>query len=144
MKKDVSANTMASKAGNSGGGTTGRGVRTLPYQEYMKRREEGRCFHCGGPYSPGHRCAERSIRVMILAEEDEDEKAEASVKVEQKAMELSGLSASGLSQSNTMKLQGWVQGKRVLVLIDSGATHSFISTRLVKELGLKCTDTRCV
>ncbi|XP_017431852.2 uncharacterized protein LOC108339224 [Vigna angularis] len=142
MKKDVSANTMASKAGNSGGGTVGRGIQTLPYQEYMKRREEGCCFHCGGPYSPGHRCAERSMRVMILAEEDEDEEAEASVEVEQKAMELSGLSAGGLSQSNTMKLQGWVQGKRVLVLIDSGATHSFISNRLVEELGLECTDTR--
>ncbi|KOM56297.1 hypothetical protein LR48_Vigan10g218900 [Vigna angularis] len=44
-------------------------------------------------------------------------------------------------QSDTMKLQGWVQGRRVLVLIDSGVNHSFISTRLVEELGLKSTDT---
>ncbi|XP_052727710.1 uncharacterized protein LOC128195001 [Vigna angularis] len=142
IKKDVSANTMISKAGSSGGGNAGRGVRTLPYPEYIKRREEGRCFHCGGPYSSGHRCAERSMRVMILAEEDEEEEAEENVVVEQMTMELSGLSAGGLSQSNTMKLQGWVQGKKVLVLIDSGATHSFISTKLVKELGLECTDTR--
>lgn len=24
----------------------------LPYSEYVKRREEGRCFRCGGPFSP--------------------------------------------------------------------------------------------
>ncbi|XP_017428812.2 uncharacterized protein LOC108336878 [Vigna angularis] len=142
MKKNVSPNTMISKAGSSGGGNAGWGVRTLPYPEvYIKRCEEGRCFHYGGPYSPGHRCAERSMRVMILAEEDEDEEADENVAVEQMTMKLSGLSTYGLLQSNTMKLQGWVQGQKVLVLIDSGATHSFISTKLVKELGLECTDT---
>lgn len=40
-----------------------------------------------------------------------------------------------------MKLQGWVKGKKILVLIDSGASHNFISTRLVEELGLKVEET---
>lgn len=40
-----------------------------------------------------------------------------------------------------MKLQGWVKGKQVLVLIDSGASHNFISTRLVEELGLTVEET---
>lgn len=49
--------------------------------------------------------------------------------------------AGGLTQSNTMKLQGWVRGRRILVLIDSGASHNFISTRLVEEFDLEIRDT---
>ena len=36
----------------------------------MRRREEGRCFHCGGAYSPGHCCPEKNLRVIICAEEE--------------------------------------------------------------------------
>ncbi|XP_017413041.2 uncharacterized protein LOC108324610 [Vigna angularis] len=148
-KEGVSSNVTA-RAGSSGGGNTqGRGVRMLPYPEYIKRREEGRCFQCGGPYSPGHRCAERSMRVMILAEEGEEEGVEEKIEMvemeepvmEHTVMELSGLSAGGQTQSNTMKMQGWMKGRRILVLVNSGASHSFISTRLVKELGLESIDT---
>lgn len=81
---------------------------SLPYPEYIKRCEEGRCFHCGGPYSSDHRCAERSMRVIILAEEDEEEGAEEKIEMEQTTMELLVFFAGGLTQSNTMKLQGWV------------------------------------
>lgn len=80
--------------------------------------------------------------VMILTEEDREDETDENVKTEQMVIELSGLSAEGLTQSNTMKLQGWIEGRRVMVLMDSGASHSFISTSLVNELGLKTTDTR--
>lgn len=37
----------------------------------MKRREEGRCFQCGLAFGPGHRCLEKSLRVVILAEDEQ-------------------------------------------------------------------------
>ncbi|WVZ00458.1 hypothetical protein V8G54_026527, partial [Vigna mungo] len=55
-------------------------------------------------------------------------------------MELFVLSAGGLTQSKIMNLRGWVQGRKVLVLIVSGASHNLISTRLVEESGLKSED----
>jgi len=51
-------------------GSRNKGSRTLPYPEYVRRREEGRCFHCGGAYSPGHRCPEKNLRVIICAEDE--------------------------------------------------------------------------
>ena len=40
-------------------GTRSRKSRTLPYPEYLKRRGEGRFFHCGGAYSYGHKCPDK-------------------------------------------------------------------------------------
>ncbi|XP_022640232.1 uncharacterized protein LOC111242233 [Vigna radiata var. radiata] len=59
-----------------GGDSRGRMVRNLPYPEFLKRREECRCFRCRGPFAPGHQCSEKSLRGLLLAEEEEDEVTE--------------------------------------------------------------------
>ena len=46
-------------------------------------------------------------------------------------------SVVGFTPSNTMKVRGMVGEQEVVVLIDSGATHNFISTRVVERLGIK-------
>jgi len=40
-----------------------------------------------------------------------------------------------------MKMHGEIRGTKVLILIDSGVSHNFISTDLVKELTLDMEDT---
>lgn len=52
-------------------GSRGKGTRHLPYPEYVKRRDEGRCYHCGLAFGSGHRCPEKSLRVVILAEDEQ-------------------------------------------------------------------------
>lgn len=56
-------------------------------------------------------------------------------------LDLSLCSAGGLTQPQTMKLRGKVQGETVVILIDSGASHNFISTKLVQRLGLEVDQT---
>ena len=38
--------------------------------------------------------------------------------------------------STIMKIQGTLQGNKVLILIDSGSTHNFISEQVVQKAGL--------
>lgn len=42
-----------------------------------------------------------------------------------------------LQVSLLKQIQGWLQERKVLVLIDSDASHNFISAHLVAELGLE-------
>jgi len=41
---------------------------------------------------------------------------------------------------NLMYVRIGINGKDVSVMLDSGATHTFIADRLVKELGLRLSD----
>jgi len=71
-----------------------------------------------------------------LEEEAEDWTRGGHEVTEEQPMSLSELSTGGLTQP-----QGEVRGKKVLILIDSGASHNFISKDLVEELGLEVQDT---
>ena len=68
------------------------------------------------------------------------EETEDSKKVE--VAEISISSIMGISSSRTIKLRGTLQRKEVVVLIDSGATHNFVSSALVEQLKLEPDKTR--
>jgi len=46
-------------------------------------------------------------------------------------VELSISSVVGLTPPQTMKIKGEIGGREVVVLIDSGASHNFIASKLV-------------
>ena len=60
---------------------------------------------------------------------------------EQAVIELSINSVVGLSNPSTMNVKGSIKEKEVIILIDCGATHNFISTRVVEELQLATKNT---
>lgn len=86
-KEGNPGNATAKVGSTTGSDNRGRGARNLPYSEYLKREEEGRCFRCGGPFSPGHHCPERSLRVLILGEDEEGETEEEEAAMDQRQME---------------------------------------------------------
>ncbi|WVY98363.1 hypothetical protein V8G54_030514 [Vigna mungo] len=133
----VTANSV--RGGLVGGGDNwGRIVRKLPYPEFLKSREEGCCFRCGDPFAPGHRCSEKSLQVLLLAEDEADEEDGVTQggNQQEERMELSACSAKGLTQPKTMKLTGKIGERRVVILIDCGASHNFVSRRVAAELEL--------
>ena len=127
-----------------------KGVQSIQNDEMAERRAKGLCFKCGGKFHPTlHKCPERSMRVLILGEgegvneeveivsietvetEEEDEDAEAKCKI-------IGVMGS-MGEFHMMKIDGKIAGIEVVVLIDSGASHNFISPEITTALGLQIT-----
>lgn len=71
----------------------------------------------------------------------EEEKTEEQVKKEGKEV---GLSVHELSVKNlqeTIKIQGETRGRKLVILTDTGSTHSFIEINVVKEIKATITTT---
>ncbi|XP_028775121.1 uncharacterized protein LOC114732011 [Neltuma alba] len=127
-----------------------RGVmgRRLSDAELTRRRELGLCFKCAEKFGPNHICKNKNLQVMILdleAEKSEDGKVETDKEEEatemeeggNMTMELSLNSISGFGSNHTMKVRGWLAEEEVIILIDSGATHNFVSEELVNKKGIE-------
>lgn len=71
----------------------------------------------------------------VETEETEDIRdEEVSIEAREMKVNLNSYSIVGLDSSQTMKLKGEVIGRTVVVLVDSEATHNFLSDQLVDEL----------
>lgn len=123
-----------------------RGTSNMTHSEYGDLRARGLCFKCREPYSPTHVCANRSVRIMLI-DEDEGETTDYGVSLQRtvgdepqseeprfQSLELSAVFAFGFDGPRIMKLIGVMCQQPVVVMIDSGATHCFISKEMVEKL----------
>ncbi|PWA74286.1 hypothetical protein CTI12_AA219250 [Artemisia annua] len=114
--------------------------------ERQNRRDKGLCFRCNEKFAPGHRCRQSTFSLLEISNDNEQladreveaDKNEHEERINQQDMaEISFHAILGKTSGTTMKVEGTLEGRKVLILIDSGSTHNFISTSLVKQLGLK-------
>ncbi|KAF7802354.1 Retrotransposable element Tf2 [Senna tora] len=120
--------------------------RKLSDEEIARKRRLGECFTCDEKWGPTHKCKNKQLHLLILSgtlEEDEAEELGIEIEVQKEEEERTGALMSlslnsivGITGGRTMKLLGTIQGKRVLIMIDSGASHNFISSSLVTQLSL--------
>ncbi|XP_038687486.1 uncharacterized protein LOC119986865 [Tripterygium wilfordii] len=108
--------------------------------EKQERMAKGLCFRCNEKFAPGHRCKPKSFSLMELTDSELPVEEDENVVHDDPSMadlaEISFHAILGKSSGTTMKLLGTVQGRQVLILIDSGSTHNFIAERIVEEVGL--------
>ncbi|XP_062088275.1 uncharacterized protein LOC133794862 [Humulus lupulus] len=117
-------------------------VRRLTEAEYQDKRARDVCFKCDKKFHRGHKCEQKFLQVMLMMDDEEptlsfDSPPLTPNSSEEEATEetlatLSLNSLVGISSTHTMKLAGKIGQQQVTVLIDSGATHNFISTEVVK------------
>ena len=110
----------------------------------QRRPIQNPCRYCGERYFTGHRCkafqrykcleVEERSEEADESEEDIAEETEAPAKQELQVLSLQSM--AGLTTKRTMRIKGHIKGEEVVVLIDSGASCSFIATRVVEKLGL--------
>lgn len=117
-------------------------VKRLTEKELQEKKEKGLCFRCDGKWGIGHRCPRKELSVLLVEEEDEPPLEEEFAEEEELVpTEVSLCSVVGLTNPKTMKLVGEIGGKQVIVMIDPGATHNFISLKAVEKIGLPVTKT---
>lgn len=142
----VSSVNMANSSGLSNKSTTE--VKRLTEKELQEKRSKGLCFRCDDKWSIGHRCKKRELSVLLMDDEDgaDDQSSEPPSPTEEIPpevkvhSEVSLNSVIGLTNPKTMKLRGFIGNGEVVVMIDPGATHNFVSLEKVKELGIPVTD----
>jgi hypothetical protein len=128
-------------------------VQKPPWDEKLQslksqRRARGECFRCGDKYQPGHKCSksvplhmvEELIELLHINSSDSEDSKSSSSSSEETLMYISKCALAGTTHSKSIRLQGTLHGKQVLILIDSGSCGSFISDKTVIQLGLKTID----
>nr|GEX58012.1 hypothetical protein [Tanacetum cinerariifolium] len=124
----VGGGVLRTSIGATRVGTSKAPFKRMTEAEMADKRAKGLCYRCDEKYGPGHRCPVRALQGEENAHLD--------------MVEVSAQSVVGLTSPHTMKLRGNINGFGVVVLIDSGATHNFLSVKLVGPLNVMVTGTR--
>lgn len=109
------------------------------------RRARGLCIRCGDKWAPGHRCAPvPQIHALqevwdLYADAFQEGAATEPAKEEQANSEqafmlLSSAAVTGSTSPRTMQLQGSLSGRDLRILIDSGSSHSFLSSTVAATI----------
>eukprot|EP00253_Pinus_taeda_P016155 PITA_16155 len=116
-------------------------IRLTP-QKLEEKRVKGIFYSCDSQYTKGHKCAEKKLFYIDCEEEEEKEQEkskeedilqEQSLDEEQMNPTISYALAE-ITTPQTIKIEGQIKKKKVIVLIDSGSTHNFIHCKVAKEL----------
>ena len=116
----------------------------LSDKEFQEKKCRRLCYHCDEKWKVGHVCKRKELSVLIFGEiEAEGEVEEEYYDVEEGEVEViletpvsvSLNSVVGIDNPKTMKPIGKFEGVKVVVMIDPGATHNFISSEIVATLG---------
>ncbi|KAF2295631.1 hypothetical protein GH714_033358 [Hevea brasiliensis] len=131
-----------------------RDTRHYTHQEFLELRAKGLCYKCMQPFHPMHECPNKSLRALIIGDDEEkpqdpelglSELDPPLIEVINEAyfntMDLPFYSIGGISSPKTLKLQGRICGTDVTVLIDNGASHNFILGNLSSKLNLTIEST---
>lgn len=92
-------------------------------------------FWCDEKFHARHRCTNKELTLLVVHEdgsecewdEDSEEVVEEYVQEVSEMAELSLNLLVGISSPRTMKLMGIIRAEQLVVMIDSGVTHNFIS-----------------
>jgi hypothetical protein len=104
----------------------------LTPQQLEERKTKGLCFNCDNKYSKVHKCGEKNLFYIDCKDEEEEEQEPSHyenvevISSEELTPTISCNALAGISTPQTLKIEGYIKKKKVIVLIDSGSTRNFI------------------
>ncbi|XP_057806177.1 uncharacterized protein LOC131021105 [Salvia miltiorrhiza] len=140
------ASTLPTYSQGSSAPRSSRNFRQVSNDEFRKHMAARTCFRCGGKFGPMHRCPPKTLQVLIGDEDDEQsdelqqpqgvslEEKELEEAAELQQLQLSELTSFGFDGPQTMKLFGRVGDTRLLLMVDNGASHCFVSEKVARKL----------
>lgn len=118
-------------------------------QNCKAREKKGLCYRCDDKWSLGHRCKRRELSVLLTREEEpelspQSSKLEETLEVRPNSPQpkISLNSVLGITSPRTLKLLGYIGGQEVVVMVDPGATHNFVSKETVEKLNIPVTPSK--
>jgi len=116
------------------------------------RKANNLCYYCGEKYDQAHAavCTQRpKAQVNALVTNDLDmplsEELVAQLELEESLTsefcQLSVNALAGTDQGNAMKLKALAKNQIMLTLVDTGSTHSFVSSEFLKKVGIQFVPT---
>ncbi|WVZ01419.1 hypothetical protein V8G54_027488 [Vigna mungo] len=117
-------------------------IKRLTETEMQARREKNLCYNCDEQYTRGHRCKSQFLLLVSTEPDDDpDTPPDPDPRIIDEPSPESGLislhALSGQWAPRTLRLIGSINGYKVQVLVDSGATHNFIQSRVAHFLQLQ-------
>eukprot|EP00253_Pinus_taeda_P021968 PITA_21968 len=117
-------------------------TRSTP-QKLEENRAKELCYSCDKKCTKGHKCVEKKLFYINCEEEEENEQEmskeedilqEQTLDKEEMNLTIYCNALAGIITLKTIKIEGHIKKKKVIVLIDSGSTHNFIHCKIAKEL----------
>ncbi|CAD6247668.1 unnamed protein product [Miscanthus lutarioriparius] len=110
-------------------------------EKFRSLRARGLCIRCGAKWSREHKCSEvvqlhlvQELLDMFPYSDDAETSSPPSPAALQVMMHLSVAAISGASAPKTLCLTGSIQGISLSILVDSGSSHTFLSSSLAQSL----------
>jgi hypothetical protein len=119
-------------------------TKRLSWDEMQKRRAQGLCFNCNDKFTPGHKCQGLLLLECQPAEyEMEEEELQIADNMgDQAEPEILLYALTSWTSPQTMRVAATIGSQHVMVLIDSGSTHNFLSEKIARLLRLLVVPTK--
>uniref|UniRef100_J3NB79 Integrase catalytic domain-containing protein n=1 Tax=Oryza brachyantha TaxID=4533 RepID=J3NB79_ORYBR len=117
----------------------GPGDRLASLRAY--RRAKGLCYRCGLAWSKDHTCSAtvqlhvvQEVWDLLQLDESQDSEISSDISISGELCALSKQALWGDTNHPTIQLHGWIQNLEVLMLVDSGSSHTFLAEHLANSL----------
>ena len=106
------------------------------------RRAKGLCFKCGERWGKDHVCpptfqmhiVDELLAMFSLDDLTGDSPPDSPISEEENLCTISHQAEDGSSDPGVLQLQAWVQGREILLLVDSSSSTSFVDRTLAAKL----------
>nr|KYP73255.1 Transposon Ty3-G Gag-Pol polyprotein [Cajanus cajan] len=116
-------------------------IKRLIEAEMQDRRDKNLCYNCDERYTRDHRCKSQFLLLVVPAADDISDSLpeQESQPPDDPSLEAGLISLHSLSGQwtpQTFRITGSLKGYEVHIMVDSGATHNFIQSKVAHFLNL--------